>query len=82
MKKTAILCLGAAILLSSLAVGCSGGSEAGGSIEFKTIKSGTTYRLLNSAREFGADGDTPTPCACSCLCALPEPTSPRCATAS
>lgn len=57
MKKTAILCLGAAILLSSLAVGCSGGSEAGGSIEFKTIKSGTTYRLLNSAREFGADGD-------------------------
>lgn len=57
MKKTAILCLGAAILLSSLAVGCSGGSEAGGSIEFKTIKSGTTYRLLNSAREFDADGD-------------------------
>lgn len=50
--------LTAATLIAAVATGCTGTSASGeGAMSFTTINTGTAYRLLNSAREFGTEED-------------------------
>ena len=50
--------LSAATLIAAVATGCTGTAASGeGAMSFATVETGTAYRLLNSAREFGTDED-------------------------
>lgn len=55
MRKIFPLCAIGAAMLAALATGCNEQSKKG--LEFFVVEGGGTYRLFNSAREFGTDED-------------------------